>query len=146
MIYRSRDRRRQQGFSLLEAIVALTIMATSLLALYAWLSTSTFALGRARATAQALQEARAAKAIVEAVNPMAEPDGRRELGPLEVTWKARPLTDRRTGMSRAGTATQFDFRLYDMEVEVRRDGEVVRDFSMRKAGWEAARPILPAED
>ena len=49
-------------------------------------------------------------------------------------------------MSRAGTSTQFDFRLYEVEVEVLRNGAPVREFSMRKAGWEAARPILPEED
>ena len=59
---RYRPRHRQHGFSLLEAIVALTIMATCLLALYAWLSTSTFALGRVGANSRALQDARAAMA------------------------------------------------------------------------------------
>ncbi|MGB3394185.1 MAG: type II secretion system protein [Stenotrophomonas sp.] len=146
MIPRHPRRQGQRGFSLLEAIVALTIMATSLLALYAWLSTSTFALGRARASALALQDARTAQAVVETINPMAEPSGRRELATLEITWKARPVTDRRIGMSRAGSPTQFDFGLYDMEIEVKRNGEIVRNFRMRKAGWEAARPILPIED
>jgi len=144
--FRPPHRQGQQGFSLLEAIVALTIMATSLLALYAWLSTSTFALGRARASAQALQDARVAKAIVETINPMKDPTGSRDLPPLEIRWKSRPLTERRTGMSRAGTSTQFDFRLYEVDVEVLRSGTVVRDFSVRRAGWEAARPILPEED
>lgn len=146
MTVRFARRGSQHGFSLLEAIVALTIMATSLLALYAWLSTSTFALGRASASALALQDARVAKAIVETVNPMKDPAGSRELPPLEVRWKSHPLTGLRTGMSRAGTSTQFDFRLYEVEVEVLRNGAPVREFSMRKAGWEAARPILPEED
>ena len=131
---------QQQGFSLLEAIVALTIMATCLLALYAWLSTSTFAITRVRASAFALQDARTAMAVIETVNPMAEPDGNRKLPPLEIRWKARPVTDLRMGMSRSGTATQFDFRLFDLDVEVVRDNAVVRDFSVRKTGWIAARP------
>lgn len=136
-------RRHQQGFSLLEAIVALTIMATCLLALYAWLSTSTFALNRTRASALSLQEARSALALIETINPMAESNGKRDLPPLEIRWKARPLTDRRIGMSRAGTSTQFDFQLYELDVEVFRDNTLVRDFSVRRTGWEAARPILP---
>lgn len=146
MISHSSHRQGQRGFSLLEAIVALTIMATCLLALYAWLSTSTFSLGRARDSALALQDARAAQAIAETINPMVTPVGSREVAPLEIRWSSRPITERRTGMSRAGTATQFDFRLYEVDVEVRRNGTLVRDFTLRKAGWEAARPILPDED
>lgn len=143
--HRSR-RLNQHGFSLLEAIVALTIMATSLLALYAWLSTSTFALNRARASALSLQDARSAMAAIETVNPMAEPDGNRKLPPLEVRWKAHPLTDRRFGMSMSGSATQFDLRLYELDVEILRDNRTVREFSVRKTGWEAARPIAPYDD
>lgn len=146
MSHRPPRRVKQQGFSLLEAIVALTIMATCLLALYAWLSTSTFALNRVRANAAALQDARVASAVLETINPMREAEGRRQIPPLEIRWKSRPATDLRIGMSRAGTATQFDFRLYDVDVEVRRDGNVVREFTVRKTGWEAARPILPEED
>jgi general secretion pathway protein I len=133
----------QQGFSLLEAIVALTIMATCLLALYGWLSTSTLALGHVRASALALSDARAAMAIVDTVNPMSEPNGKRDLPPLEIRWKARPLTDLRLGMSPAGGATQFDFRLYELDVEVLREGRSIREFNMRKTGWVAARRVAP---
>lgn len=132
---------RQLGFSLLEAIVAMTIMATSLLALYAWLSTSTFALNRTQASALSLQDARTAKAVIEIINPMLEPAGTRQLPPLELRWKSQPLTERRKGMSRAGTQTQFDFQMYELEVEVLRDQKTVREFNVRKTGWEAARPI-----
>ena len=94
----------------------------------------------------ALQDARVAKAVIETINPMAEPTGRRDLKPLEIIWKSRPLTDLRLGMSRAGTATQFDFRLYELDVQVKRDGVAVRDFNVRKTGWVAARPIMMDED
>jgi len=134
---------RQQGFSLLEAIVALTIMATCLLALYAWLSTSTLALGHVRASALALADARAAMAVVETINPMAEPNGKRDLPPLEIRWKARPLTELRLGMSPAGGATQFDFRLYELDVEVLHNGRSIREFNLRKTGWVAARRVAP---
>lgn len=134
---------RQRGFSLLEAIVALTIMATCLLALYAWLSTSTLALNRVRANAAALADARAAMAVVETINPMQEPNGTRRVPPLEIRWKSRPLTDLRLGMSPAGGATQFDFRLYSLDVEVIRDNQAVREFSVRKTGWTAARRVAP---
>lgn len=133
---------RQQGFSLLEAIVALTIMATSLLALYAWLSTSTLALRHVSDSSLSLQDARSALALMETVNPMTEPSGSRTLPPLEIRWKVLPLTDRRIGMSPAGGATQFDLRLYQVEVEVYRSDILVREFEIRKAGWEIARPAV----
>lgn len=136
------SKRPQQGFSLLEAIVALTIMATCLLALYAWLSTNTLSMNRVRTNALALQDARAALAMMESVNPMATPEGRRELAPLEIRWKASPVSNRRVGRSAAGSPTQFDFRLYQVDVDVLRQKQVVYSFSLRKAGWEVTRPIL----
>jgi len=133
---------RQHGFSLLEAIVALTIMSTCLLALYAWLSTSTVSLHRASAHALALQDARAAKAVVDTINPMSTPEGTRELPPLSIRWTSTPLSERRYGMSVSGMANAFDFILYEMEVEVLRDAQPVYTFTTRKAGWELARPPI----
>lgn len=134
---------QQRGFSLLEAIVALTIMATCLLALYAWLSTSTLALNRVRANAQSLTDARAAQAVIETINPMQNPSGQRALPPLEIRWKSRPLTDLRFGISPAGAATPFDLRLFELSVEVRRDNQTVREYQVRKIGWAAARKVNP---
>lgn len=137
----NRHRRAAQGgFTLLEAIVAMVIMATALLALYSWLSTSTMALNRAQAQARAIEDARTALALVGDVNPMLEPDGERVAEPLAVRWRSRPLTGRRPGLSRIGLPTQFDFILYEMDVEVLRDGRLVRRFDLRRAGWEVARP------
>lgn len=134
-------RARAAGFTLIEAIVAMVVMATCLLALYSWLSSSTLALSRAEAQVHSIEMSRSALALIESVNPLEEPRGERSSNALTVRWQANPLTERRPGVSSVGFPTQFDFILYEMEVEVSWDGERVRAFSFRKAGWEATRPI-----
>jgi len=133
--------RRPHGFTLLEAIVAMVIMATALLALYSWLSANTIAMNRVVAQASSLEDARTALALVETINPMATPGGEREAGPLLVRWSSEPVAGKRPGLSQAGLPTQFDLTLYEISVQVLRDGREVRAFSFRKAGWVAARPI-----
>lgn len=134
--------RRETGFTLIEAIVAMVIMSTCLLALYSWLSTNTIALNRVQAQTRALEDARVALAIVENINPMATPTGEHKTGPLQVRWNSRLVTPRRPGLSAIGMPTQYDFELYEVSVEVLRDNRPVREFVFRKSGWAAARPII----
>lgn len=138
--------RHAQGFSLLEAIVALVVMASTLLVLYGWLSSSTMALTRVQAQSRALEDARSALAIMETVNPMLEPRGRRGVGPITVAWESTPKAARRSGISRAGMPTLFDFTLVDVDVKVMREGRLVKQFRMRRAGWEAVRDLSGEAD
>lgn len=138
--------RHSRGFTLLEAIVAMVIMATSLLALYSWLSTNTIALNRVRAQTLSLEDARSALAVIETLNPSATPVGERTLGPLLVRWSATPVADRRPGLTEAAMATQFDHELFELQVEVLRDGKQSREFRVRKAGWVVSRPISLEEE
>jgi len=138
--------RAQSGFSLLEAIVAMVVMATALLALYAWLSSSTLGLTRAQAQTRALADSRSALALVETINPMLEPSGQRRLGDIEVSWTTTPVVPRRTGLTRAGQPSLYDVALYDMEVSVRRDGGTEETFSLRRAGYEAVRTLSGIEE
>ncbi len=135
--------RSQSGFSLLEAIVAMVVMATGLLALYAWLSTNTHSLVRVQEHARTLEDARSALALVETVNPMKEPTGERTLGDLVVSWTSRPVVDTRhgTGGGTDTTPTVFDLGLYEMEVRVQRDAREIKTFTVRRAGWEAVRAL-----
>ena len=138
---RTGGRRPQPGFTLLEAIVALVIMATTLLALYAWLGSNAIAVRRAQAVSQGLGDARVALEVVEGINPMSEDRGSREVGPLTVRWTATPLGDRRTGTTPAGSAAPYDYTLYDVHVEALRDGLVTYAFNVRRAGWVATRTL-----
>ena len=138
--------RAQSGFSLLEAIVAMVVMATALLALYAWLSSSTLGLTRAQAQTRALADSRSALALVETINPMLEPSGQRRLGDIEVSWTTTPVVPRRTGLTRAGQPSLYEVALYDMEVSVRRDGGTEETFALRRAGYEAVRTLSEIEE
>lgn len=132
--------RHQRGFSLLEAIVALTIMATSMIALYAWLSSSAIALSRVHESSGTLEDQRTALAVVEAINPMTEPSGERDIEGLRVRWSSNPASETRAGITWANLPSAFDLALYDVDVEVLRSGSLVGSFRVRRAGWLLARP------
>lgn len=138
-------RTRQRGFTLLEAIVALVLMATTLISLYTWLAANTIAIGRAQASTAALIDARAGLALIDSVNPMQEPSGERELGPLTVRWTSEPVVEPQPGLSRAGLPTLFRIGLYRMSVDVMRGPRVVRTFDVRRAGWEQVQSVSPED-
>lgn len=137
--------RRQAGFTLLEAIVALTLFSLVGLSLFAWLGSNVIALERVQARHAALADARNALAVLETVNPLLEPEGSRLVGTLEVRWLARPVVERRSGIAPAGTQTIFDLALFDLDVEVRRGDGEPQAFSLRRAGWDAVRPAMPED-
>ncbi|WP_447585086.1 PulJ/GspJ family protein [Pseudoxanthomonas mexicana] len=135
-------RRTQAGFSLLEAIVALTIFSICAMALYAWMSVNQTALVRVQARDAAVRDGRAALAALELVNPMADPAGNRALpGGLEVRWDSHEIVPRAPGTGVAGGMLVFDMALYEMEVSAVRKGRVVAAFTVRRAGWETVRTM-----
>lgn len=136
------DKRRQAGFSLLEAIVALTIFSICAMALYAWMSVNQTALVRVQARDAAVRDGRAALATLELVNPMSEPEGSHKLpGGLEVRWNSNVVVPRAPGTGPAGSMLVFDIALYDMNVYALRNGRVVASFAVRRAGWETVRTM-----
>jgi len=135
---------RQAGTTLLEAIVALTLLAIGAMALFAWMGTHARSFDRVSANADRLSMERSALAIIESLNPMAEPRGRRDIAGLTIEWEARALTPTTPGRGPGGPMTVFDVALYDVDVEaVERDGETAR-FTVRKLGWVTARSLEEA--
>lgn len=138
-------RRAQSGFTLLEAIVALVIMATTLMALYSWLASSTLGAVRSEETAASLSNARTALNYLERVNPMSEPNGTAEFKTFRLTWHSEPVTDRRTGRTPVGDPSPYDYQLFDLTAQIEQEGRPPREFTVRRAGWVATRIIDPNE-
>ncbi len=130
---------RQKGFSLLEAIVAMALIATAGLALFTWINQSFSDLTRVQAAnARALAETNALQ-FIQTVNPMKTPSGSAELGNLKIEWKSHPLTERRSNLTEVGAPGPFIVALYEMEVGVEQLPEVPRDtFVIRQLGFERA--------
>jgi len=133
----------EAGFSLLEAIVALTVFSVCAMALYGWLAVNQSALVRVQASDAAVRDGRSALAALESVNPMAEPEGERLLpGDLEVRWTSIEIVERQPGSGPGGTQLIFDLALYEIDVQVLREGREVRRFAVRRAGWETVRTLV----
>lgn len=109
--------RLQRGFSLLEAIVALTLLAVAGLALFSWINASFGGISRAEA-AQARAHAQSnALAYIQTVNPMAQPSGEAKLGSLTVGWLAREIAPKIKPSADSPDGTgNFIVALYEIEL------------------------------
>lgn len=94
----------QNGFGLIEAVVALTILATAGAALYAWMG------GNIRAASQLAEtqaRARLQKQVIEAldaINPAEQGRGRRRFGTVEVSWRSQLVSPLRVAIPRGDNA------------------------------------------
>ena len=79
------NRQGMRGFSLLEAIVALAILATAGLALFASMSQSVQMVSRAERAREADSAVRNAVAWIETVNPMQTPQGEQDATSLDAS-------------------------------------------------------------
>ena len=135
--------RRQRGFSLLEAIVALTILATAGLALFAAMSQSVQMVARAENSRQADSAVRNALAWLHTVNPAETPRGEQRLGDVTLRWTSEPIESPRDAMTGYLQAGLYQVGLYRMQLELDRDGKPLTQATVRRVGYKQVRE--PAE-
>ena len=120
------------------ALVALTLFALVAGSLYQWLDRSLAGAARAEAHAQRLVHARNVLAWAEELNPMAQPQGRAELGDLVIEWQSEPLTEVLDGAGQGHGISLFQTALYRLDLRARH-GDISVDLQVFKTGFEQIR-------
>ena len=130
-------RAAREGFSLVEALVALAVAALTLGAIFQL--QVQMARGQARAAAVLEQVAAQESALVllRDHNFMAEPVGQRELGPGEVVrWQATPLGPPRVNVGLPNGDGVFEVQRFRVRVEIARaPGRTPPPMEFERVGW-----------
>ncbi len=110
----------RRGFGLLEAIVALALLAGTGIALFAWINQNLQAASRVQQIAAEAKLQMWAQTVVDTVNPLLQPEGTRDLGDRSVRWRAELLEPQRRNTS-FGPEAPGDWRmgLYRLTVDAK---------------------------
>ena len=113
-------RRRSRGFTLLEAIVAMTILGFALLAAFGWIGNNINALTKVRELA--LEEAAVAEAIarLEDTDLARSPSGSLLWREFRIDWQAVLLEEPAPGRSTLGARGLHELGLYEVDLTVSR--------------------------
>lgn len=128
--------RLTRGFSLLEAIVALAIVATAGLALFAAMNQSLEMTMRAENARKQDSALRNALAWMETVNPALDPVGEQRIGNLDIAWQAEPIEPPQNDYMQTGL---YEIGLYEVQLRVHTNDNVDATFHVRKVGYKQVR-------
>ena len=134
----------QRGFTIIEALVALALVAVTIIPLYEWVGRS---LGMAARTADVTRQAEAelsALGVLSRVNPMADPEGSLDIGSgHRVRWQAVPKTDAVDNVAYPRGVGIYQVALYQVKAEVLRGNVVWFDFTIDQLGYRRVRNPQP---
>jgi general secretion pathway protein I len=131
---------RQRGFSLLEAIVALTLMSSVGLALFAWANTSRLTLLRVQDASERQEATLNAVEFMKLVNPMLEPKGSTPLGRVRLNWTSEPVTPPTEGLGFPSGASLYAVAVYRVTVTLDRDDlKEWHRFDFKQVGYKRIR-------
>lgn len=133
--------RQQHGFTLLEAIVALAILAMSALALYAWLNSSLMILKRVDDVYRTAAVVDSTIEWVAALDPYKHQNGSEDIAGMQVQWQFVPINDPRKAYDMSGNLSVNDIQLFRAEITIRQEQQVVAQFELIRIGLQAKRGI-----
>jgi len=128
-----------RGFTLLEAIVALAILAAGTMALFAALNGALRSIERAEAAARLDTAKQNAIALLETINPMLRPEGEEQIGEVRVRWRSRVIAGPSEGLTEFYSPGLYEVGLYELDAELWRNAELEGRLTLRRAGWRQVR-------
>lgn len=131
---------RNAGFSLMEAIVAMVLIAGAGMALFAWINGSIASLASLQ---EANQRSDATVNILEymdGVNPMMAPEGTATLGSYSIRWRSEPVAPPVDGVNYPRGKSLYQLALYRVDVSVlAEDGQRWFGLQLRQVGYRRTR-------
>jgi general secretion pathway protein I len=134
--------RTQRGFTLIEAIVAMVLIASTGMALFGWINSNIITLNRVQdvnavnaATANALE-------YMNTINPWTTPEGEVNLGAYRLSWQAQATTDTRDGVDYPYSISLYQLNLYQTKVSLQKpDGQFWFAFNLQQVGYKKVREL-----
>jgi general secretion pathway protein I len=139
----SAHRHRQSGFTLLEAVVAIAILAAAALPLYAFFSRSLDGLYRVAEVNRESQASLTAISFLNGLNPMDRPSGEEPIGGLRLRWKSNELVPAMDSIGYPRGIGLYQVALYEVTGEILEAGRVRSTVTIRLVGHRQARQVLP---
>lgn len=142
-LYRS-GLRRQAGFTLLEAIVAIALLGALMVPLFSLMSRNLdglFRVGEANLRSEIQLNA---LSLLDTINPAERPEGTHQLGNYTVYWKSTPITAPIDGVGFPAGQSLYQIAMYRTDVQVVRQGDNANlqpfmTFDLRQVGWKQVR-------
>ena len=136
--------RKQHGFTLIEAIVALVLIATTGMALFGWINSNIITLNRVQETNAENAATLNAVEYMHDINPMTTPEGQTDLGSYRLSWKAEASTEPRDGASYPYGIGLYQLGIYQTKITVQKpDGQFWFAFTLQQVGYKKVREIIP---
>lgn len=136
-MFRSRE---QAGFTLLEAIVALVLLSSTLAALYTWINTDLIALRRAEAVVATNNAVREVVSQLQLLPFEDNAGGRFRVSGYEVVWQSS-LVEKAIGRSQRGSVGLYDHQLFQVNFTISTPGEELGSWGLRQARFIRARSL-----
>jgi len=129
-----------QGFTLLEAIIALVLIAIAGLTLFSWINTNIISLQRIEAAQTRAAAVRSGLAFIQTVNPLLNESGQQTIGIYTFNWVATPVEAPKDGVEAYyGNMGLYKVGLYDVKVDIYLDKSWLTQFQVRQAGYQQVR-------
>ena len=132
---RRRRGQRLGGFTLLEAMVALSVVATAIAAAMALLNFTLATTTRVQESVRRGEAIQSAAQFVDRMNPFETPDGELALADCVVRWTSQMRGQPRRNTVRAGETGPFDVAMFDVTVTGVRQGTEWFAFTARQVGF-----------